>query len=102
MRRLVAIVTLFLVLFSATHTAVAAAPDTFKDCDACPEMVVIPAGSFTMGSPANEDGRYDNEGPQHRVSIPRSFALGKYEVTKAEFAAFVHETGRDHRSALCL
>ena len=100
MRHLVAVVALFLVLSSATHTAVAAAPDTFKDCDACPEMVVIPAGSFTMGSPANEEGRYNKEGPQHRVSIPRSFALGKYEVTKAEFAAFVHETGRDAQGCL--
>ncbi|MEE8502787.1 MAG: SUMF1/EgtB/PvdO family nonheme iron enzyme, partial [Kiloniellales bacterium] len=97
---MVAVVALFLGLFSATHTAVAAAPDTFKDCDTCPEMVVIPAGSFTMGSPASEKGRYNKEGPQHRVSIPRSFALGKYEVTKAEFAAFVHETGRDAQGCL--
>lgn len=50
----VPVVALFLVFFGATHTAVAAAPDTFKDCDACPEMVVIPAGSFTMGSPASK------------------------------------------------
>ncbi len=94
MNRLAAVVALFLVLFSGTHPAVAAAPETFKDCDACPEMVVIPAGSFTMGSPASEKGRYNKEGTHHQVSIPRSFALGKYEVTKAEFASFVHETGR--------
>jgi len=54
---LVAVVALFLVLFGATHTAVAAAPDTFKDCDVCPGMVVIPAGQFMMGSPSNEEGR---------------------------------------------
>lgn len=35
----------------------------FRDCPDCPEMVVIPAGSFTMGSPASEPGRYDTEGP---------------------------------------
>jgi formylglycine-generating enzyme required for sulfatase activity len=56
-------------------------------------MVVVPAGSFTMGSPASEAGRYDNEGPQHPVTIGRSFAAGKFEVTRAEFAAFVREAG---------
>ena len=38
--------------------------ETFHDCADCPEMVVIPAGSFTMGSPASEVGRYRHEGPQ--------------------------------------
>ena len=37
---------------------------TFKDCDVCPEMVVVPAGSFMMGSPADEEGRSEDEGPQ--------------------------------------
>ena len=60
---------------------------TFRDCDACPEMVVVPAGSFMMGSPAHEDGRYDEEGPVHRVTIPAPFAVGKYEVTFAEWDA---------------
>jgi formylglycine-generating enzyme required for sulfatase activity len=50
------------------------------------EMVEIPSGSFTMGSPANEGGRSDNEGPQHHVTIPRFF-MGKYEVTQAEWRA---------------
>jgi len=45
-------------------------------------MVVIPAGDFTMGSPANEPGRYDPEGPQRNVSI-RQFAAGKFDVTRA-------------------
>ncbi len=40
---------------------------------------MIPAGSFTVGSPASEKGRYDDEGPWHRVTIPRAFALGKYD-----------------------
>ena len=92
MRHLVAVVALFLVVFGATHSAVAAAPDTFKDCDVCPEMVVIPAGQFMMGSPSNEEGRDVDEGPVHRVQVP-SFALGKYEVTRGQFAAFVKETG---------
>ena len=92
MRHLVAVVAPFLVIFGATHSAVAAAPDTFKDCDVCPEMVVIPAGQFMMGSPSDEEGRHVDEGPVHRVQVP-SFALGKYEVTRGQFAAFVRATG---------
>jgi formylglycine-generating enzyme required for sulfatase activity len=65
---------------------------SFRDCPDCPEMVAIPAGSFTMGSPAGEAGRGNHEGPQHSVSV-RGFALGKYEVTRGQFAAFVRETG---------
>jgi formylglycine-generating enzyme required for sulfatase activity len=61
--------------------------EVFKDCAGCPEMVVVPTGSFTMGSPAGEKGRDDDEGPQRRVSIPRPFAVGKYEVTQAEWRA---------------
>ena len=48
-----------------------------------------------MGSPANEEGRRDNESPQHRVNINYSLAVGKYEVTRGEFAAFVRATGHD-------
>ncbi|MGE3709024.1 MAG: SUMF1/EgtB/PvdO family nonheme iron enzyme [Hyphomicrobiaceae bacterium] len=58
--------------------------DSFRDCADCPEMVVVPAGSFMMGSPASEEGRRDNEGPQHRVTI-KPFAVGKFEVTFAEW-----------------
>jgi len=64
--------------------------DVFRDCPECPEMVVIPAGSFTMGSPATEDERDADEGPQHRVTVP-SFALGKYEVTRTQFEAYAKE-----------
>ena len=65
----------------------------FRDCKGCPEMVVVPAGSFAMGSPASEEGRRDYEGPQHRVTIGRPFAVGKYEVTRSEFERFVAATG---------
>ena len=74
----------------------------FRDCPECPEMVVIPAGNFTMGSSASERSwaashgaspeSVSDESPQHNVSL-RSFALGKYDVTRAEYAAFVRETG---------
>ena len=58
-------------------------------------MVVVPEGSFTMGSPDNEPGRYADEGPRHEVNIAKAFAVGKFDVTKDEFAAFVRETGYD-------
>ncbi len=46
--------------------------ETFRDCAECPEMVVIPAGSFTMGSPASEEERFATEGPRHIVTIARA------------------------------
>ena len=61
----------------------------FSDCDVCPEMVVVPAGSFMMGSPSSEEGRYDDEGPVHQVNIARPFAAGVREVTFAEWDACV-------------
>jgi formylglycine-generating enzyme required for sulfatase activity len=66
--------------------------ETFRECDNCPEMVVVPAGSFTMGSPEKEGGRFPNEGPQHVVTIGKPFAAGRMHVTVDQFGAFVHET----------
>ena len=66
---------------------------TFRDCPECPEMVVIPGGSFMMGSPTSESGRQDDESPQHRVTIKAPFAIGKYEVTFAEWDACVAAGG---------
>ena len=63
--------------------------DEFRDCLDCPEMVVIPAGAFTMGSPASEWGHQSDEAPQHRVMIARPFAVGKQEVTFAQWDACV-------------
>ena len=65
----------------------------FKECETCPQMVVVPAGSFTMGSPAKEESRSDDEGPQHEVRIAKAFAVGKFVVTVDEFKAFVTATG---------
>lgn len=74
----------------------------FRDCPACPEMVVIPAGSFIMGSSASEKswaashgatlGSVADEAPQREVSAT-TFALGKYDITRGEYAAFTRETG---------
>ena len=71
------------------------APGTvFRDCPECPEMVVVPAGSFMMGSPPSEKDRNDDEGPRHQVTIPKSFAVGKYEVTVEEYRRFAKATDR--------
>jgi formylglycine-generating enzyme required for sulfatase activity len=51
------------------------------------EFVLIPAGTFTMGSPEDEAGRYRDEGPQHQVRISESFYLAKYPVTQAQWEA---------------
>lgn len=70
----------------------------FRDCpDSCPEMVVVPAGSFMMGSPRGEAGRSSNEEPQRRVTIERPLAVGKFEVTFDEWDACVAAGGCKHR-----
>ena len=87
-------------LFSATLITVAATAQekykpgqTFKDCPDCPEMVVIPEGKFTMGSPDNEPGHSIIEEPQKIVSITE-FAAGKFDVTLRQWQAFVNATNR--------
>lgn len=64
---------------------------TFRDCADCPEMVVVPAGRFAMGSPVNEVDRADDEGPQHEVIFAKPFAVGKFEVTWGEWDACVRD-----------
>lgn len=91
-----------IVLVIVGLAAAASAPRaTFRDCGVCPEMVTVPAGSFVMGSPRSEKvwaaghglsfPAVADEAPQHHVSLA-AFALGKYDVTRAEYAAFVRET----------
>jgi formylglycine-generating enzyme required for sulfatase activity len=58
-----------------------------------PIMVVIPAGSFFMGSTDTETDRFKNEGPVRRVVFDRGFAIGQLELSIAEFAAFIAATG---------
>ena len=71
----------------ASDVAGLEAGDMFRDCKECPEMVVVLAGSFMMGSPDTEDGRFDDEGPRHRVTIGTRIAVGVHEVTFAEWDA---------------
>ena len=79
----------------------------FQDCADCPRMVVVPAGEFRMGSPASDAERGGDEAPQHQVSIALPFALGRSEVTVAEFRRFADESGyrteaeRDARAQGC-
>lgn len=73
--------------------------DTFTDCESCPEMVVIPTGSFLQGSPENETGRELNEGPQHNVTIAYPLAVGVTEVTRGQFSRFVAEA--DYKGSGC-
>jgi formylglycine-generating enzyme required for sulfatase activity len=67
------------------------AGEVFCDLDGGPEMVVVPAGSFMMGSPKTEQG-LSSEGPPHKVMIAKPFAVGRHAVTRGQFAAFVKAT----------
>lgn len=65
--------------------------EVFRDCPQCPRMAVLPAGSFMMGSPEDEEGREAWEGPRHVVSIGAPFAVGVTEVTFDEYDACAAE-----------
>jgi formylglycine-generating enzyme required for sulfatase activity/class 3 adenylate cyclase len=83
-----------------TQTAAnSAPPQTFRDCANCPEMVVVPAGTFQMGAPPSENERFNvtvneanHDQPQHPVTFAKPFALGKFDVTREQFAAFAAAT----------
>ncbi len=70
-----------------------AAGDEFTDCEDCPVMVAVPAGRFTMGSPKREKDRQEDEGPLRKVKIGKAFGVGKFEVTRGQYAAFVVDGG---------
>jgi formylglycine-generating enzyme required for sulfatase activity/class 3 adenylate cyclase len=70
---------------------------TFRDCPNCPEMVVVPAGSFRMGAAPGENERLDvptteagRDQPQHEVTFAKPFALAKFDISRAEFTAFAN------------
>ena len=67
-----------------------AAGSAFRDCADCPQMVVIPVGSVTVGVP---NGGADSGAAPRVLSLPKVIGIGKYEVTRAQFARFVQETG---------
>jgi formylglycine-generating enzyme required for sulfatase activity len=85
----------FLASLFAASAVIADPVKTFRDCPTCPEMVVIPAGSFVMGTPdstrsAPNDSSNDKEKPARTLQM-KSFSLGKYEVTQAEWVALMGE-----------
>lgn len=85
---------------TATPTADRHAAGTvLRDCDdVCPEMVVLPAGRFFMGSPSEEEGRGSNEGPRHPVTFAHPFAVGRHEVTFEQYDACVAAKGCPQRA----
>ena len=80
-----------LVKYGPSARGPSAASKSFSDCKDCPQMIVVPAGEFTMGSPPDE--LYRGAEAQHRVTIPAPFALGKYEVTFDEWDACAADGG---------
>lgn len=79
---------------SATREAV-------RECTFCPEMVTVPAGTAIVGASANDRFRNPDELPERRFRIRERFAVSRYEVTRAQYEAFVHATGREVRGG-CL
>ncbi len=69
----------------------------FRDADFAPEMIMIPSGSFMMGSPESEKGRFDYEGPQHQVTIDYSFAVSQYPITFDEWDTFIKDSKYSHK-----
>jgi formylglycine-generating enzyme required for sulfatase activity len=87
--------------WTASYVAYAQFSQPERDCDGCPDMVLLPAGAFSMGSPDPEAGRDADEGPQHGVTIARPFSVGRFEVTRGQFAAFVAASGHQAQGGNC-
>jgi formylglycine-generating enzyme required for sulfatase activity len=88
-------------IFGIANAALAQAPapgESFQDCDNCPEVIVVPAGSYLMGSSSDDAARLPAEEPQHQVAITAPFAIGIYEVTFEQWDACVTEGGCDNYS----
>lgn len=74
--------------------------DVIKDCETCPELIVLPPGTFDLGAEKDEGQRWkmldrmsSNEGPRISVTLAKPIAIGRTEVTRGQFAKFVQETG---------
>jgi formylglycine-generating enzyme required for sulfatase activity len=82
---------------STARNADADMPDfaVFRDAPFTPDLVMLPAGEFMMGSPDGEEGGDEEERPQHRVTIGQLFALGRFPVTFAEYDRFCEAKRRE-------
>lgn len=69
----------------------AALPDRFTNSIGI-QLKLIPAGTFLMGSPSDEEGRHDDEGPRHRVTLSKSFYMGIHEVTQGQWESVMKRT----------
>lgn len=85
---------LALALAAVNGTEGLEAGDLLQDCKDCPQMIVVPGGHFAMGAP--EDSDMQDAKPMHEVSI-EPFAIGRFEVTRAQFAAYVQDAGAPTR-----
>ena len=90
------IISSFCLLSCATHNANTKPPtiqDQLPGNQFGPNMVLIPQGEFVMGSPQSETGRYEDEGPQHTVTISKPFFMAETPITVAQFRTFIKATG---------
>ena len=95
------VITLLLWLSAFSAFAQSSEPGSeFRDCDDCPEMVVLPPGTFAMGSNGAEAGRDPDEGPVRKVTIAYRFGISRFEITRAQFARFVAASGHVSLSAI--
>ena len=73
--------------------------DRFKECEHCPEMVVVSAGQFIMGAIESETASTPDERPQHRVNFAQPFSVGRFPVTLSEWDACVAAKGCSYRTS---
>jgi formylglycine-generating enzyme required for sulfatase activity len=69
----------------------------FQECVGCPILVVVPSGRFMMGSPETQLGHRSDEHPQHLVTFAKSFAVGRFEVTVAQYVEFLNDSAERGR-----
>lgn len=103
MARVIALLSACVILEFGGGNASAAggAGHTFRDCEDCPLMTIVPAGQFLMGSAPTESGRTAQEGPQHAVVIRYAFAVSTFDITRAEFADFASQASFSVSGARC-
>ena len=95
LRKLLATRTLCALGVLIVHAPTTSADVSFRDCDLCPDLVIVPAGRFLMGSEQTSTimGKERPESPVREVTIRRPFALGVTEVTNRQYSTFVKNTG---------